>query len=1249
MKKLNVILYSIFLTSVSLGQDPVIAWQNGLGGVASDNLIELKCTSDGGAIVGGYSLSGSSADKSEGIIGGFADKEDYWVVKLNNTGAIQWENTIGGNGDDFLTAVELTTDGGYIIGGYSNSGITGDKSEPTNGSSYDYWVLKLNASGNIVWQNDIGGGLDDYLYDITTTNDGGYLLAGYSSSGSTGDKSEANFGSSDYWVVKLNSSGAIVWQNSIGGSEADQLFSVSKSADGGYFLGGHSKSGITGDKTEASNYTLYYDYWIIKLNALGAIVWQNDIGGHNEDLVYDIDGTSDGGCIVTGASESNNSSDKNEDNIARESEHDYWIIKLDAAGAIEKQNTIGTSTWERAYSLYADDDGYIVGGYTSGDDEYDHNASNAGNSAFWIMKLNFDLNIVWQYTLGGALDNNFRSLDVNAAGDIMIGGYTNSGMAGDKTEASMGSNDYWVLKLNAETCTAAPLYTDHDDDSFGKDDGNVYWDACENAYLLSLTSDDCDDMFNYASPVSTEICDGLDNDCNGLVDDGIGSCDPGPAIENQNTIGGFEIDELHSIDNTPDGGYIIAGTSTSPASGDKSEPQFKEDWTDYWVVKTDAALNLEWENTIGGSWFDIAEKVLSIPGGGYLLGGSSSSGVTGDKTIPSFGPSTTSDYWVMKLDNAGNIVWQKVFGGVSGDYFRTACLTSDGGFLLGGNSGSSISGNKTEASPGGLDDIWMIKINSIGNIEWQNSIGGNGNDYISSVIQTSDGNYLLGGYSYSDISGDKTEAAQGGSDYWVIKLNTTGSIIWQNTIGGSANETLKEAFEDPEGNIILAGYSLSPVSGDKSEGIIGGILDKEDYWIVKLNSSGDIIWENTLGGNHKDYLEAATCDASGNIVIGGRSQSGISGDKLEPCLGSSDNWILKLDTDGNIIWQNTIGAAGIDDLIDMITTNEGGFLLGGTSTSNILNDKYEPSYHEPEFYYSFDYWIVQLASDCVSSPEVCNTIDDNCNGLIDDAVVETINISAGGATTFCQGNTVLLSSTYSGTSIQWKRNGTNIAGATSSTYSVNKTGNYTAVTTSPCGTATSSTINVTVNKNPNASISAGGSTTFCAGGSVTLTEVPVAGCSYQWFKGASAIAGATSTNYIATTAGNYKCRVTKTASGCFKNSNTISVTVPCKEGENLLDEENNNFTIYPNPNNGTFNLAYNVPNGGVSPLEGGPRGVMLLEIFNSLGQQIHSQQINSHDENINETISINNLSSGIYFIRINIGINYSMQKLIIQK
>ncbi len=163
---------------------------------------------------------------------------------------IEWQNTIGGNDIDFLCSVIQTTDGGYLLGGYSWSDISGDKTE--TGYGWDYWVIKLDGLGNIQWQNTIGGNDFDYLSSVIQTTDGGYLLGGYSHSGITVDKTEAGQGSSDYWVVKLDGSGNILWQNTIGGNNYDELRSIIQTTDGGYLLGGYSNSDISGDKTEAN-------------------------------------------------------------------------------------------------------------------------------------------------------------------------------------------------------------------------------------------------------------------------------------------------------------------------------------------------------------------------------------------------------------------------------------------------------------------------------------------------------------------------------------------------------------------------------------------------------------------------------------------------------------------------------------------------------------------------------------------------------------------------------------------------------------------------------------------------------------------------------------------------------------------------------------------------------------------------------------------------------------------------------------
>jgi len=234
-----------------------IQWQNTIGGSINDQLYSIQQTIDGGYILGGWSNSNISGDKTENSQG-----TDYWVVKLDASGNIQWQNTIGGSFLDYLNCMQQTSDGGFILAGSSQSGISGDKTEDSQGGS-DYWVVKLDAFGNIQWQNSIGGNSDDYLTSIQQTIDGGYILGGYSNSGISGDKTENYQGLYDYWVVKLDATGNIQWQNTIGGNSWDELISIQQTNDGGYILGGHSSSGISGDKTENSQGD--YDYWVVKL------------------------------------------------------------------------------------------------------------------------------------------------------------------------------------------------------------------------------------------------------------------------------------------------------------------------------------------------------------------------------------------------------------------------------------------------------------------------------------------------------------------------------------------------------------------------------------------------------------------------------------------------------------------------------------------------------------------------------------------------------------------------------------------------------------------------------------------------------------------------------------------------------------------------------------------------------------------------------------------------------------------------
>jgi len=453
MKPTLLSVLSVIIVLAAHAQDPQIEWQNTIGGSGFDYLYSIQQTADGGYILGGYSNSGISGDKTEA-----AQDYDYWVIKLDIAGNIVWQNTIGGSGNDMLRSVQQTTDGGYILGGSSRSGISGDKTEASQGFS-DYWVIKIDGAGNIVWQNTIGGGDSDGLNSIQQTADGGYILGGSSISGISGDKTEANFdtltGTSDYWVIKLDSTGNIVWQNTIGGSSSDVLYSIQQTADGGFILGGWTDSGISGDKTEASHGDT--DYWVVKLDTAGNIAWQNTIGGSSYDHLNSIWQTADGGYVLGGSSASGVSGDKTEsslDTIFYTS--DFWVIKLDSAGNIVWQNTIGGDGYDRLLSiLQTADGGYILGGNSesgiSGDktEAYlDTLGFPVPTNDYWVIKLDAAGDIIWQNTIGGGDDDYSIAIQQTTDGSYIVGGYSLSGISADKTEAKQGNWDYWVIKLS---------------------------------------------------------------------------------------------------------------------------------------------------------------------------------------------------------------------------------------------------------------------------------------------------------------------------------------------------------------------------------------------------------------------------------------------------------------------------------------------------------------------------------------------------------------------------------------------------------------------------------------------------------------------------------------------------------------------------------------------------------------------------------------------------------------------------------
>ncbi len=493
----------------------MIEWQNTIGGNSSEQLYSVKQTIDGGYILGGWSDSGFSGDKTEVSNG----EVDFWVVKLDSTGAIQWQNSIGGNTADYLYVVEEIGDG-YILGGVSYSDSSGDKSENSMSWS-DYWVVKIDSTGIIEWENTIGGDDRDEFTSIKPTSDGGYIMGGYSNSGISGDKSEeAWIGGDmgyDYWVVKIDSLGNVEWDNTIGGFGDDYLMSVDVTIDGGYILGGFSSSNASGDKTEdIVGMTSFSDYWVIKLDSAGDIIWQNTIGGDYIEVLSSVIQTADGGYILAGYSNSEALGDKTESNIGFE---DYWLVKLDSAGNIVWQNTIGGLGDDYPHLIQqTTEGGYILAGNSNSGSSPDKSEDNIGAQDYWVVKLSSIGTIEWENTIGGVANDFLYEVDQTDDGGFILGGYSFSGISGDKSELNMGFSDYWVVKLYPEDCILSTYYADTDNDGYGNSFSSVV--ACLPPLGYVADDTDCDDANFFITPDALEVCNGADDDCNGLIDDG---------------------------------------------------------------------------------------------------------------------------------------------------------------------------------------------------------------------------------------------------------------------------------------------------------------------------------------------------------------------------------------------------------------------------------------------------------------------------------------------------------------------------------------------------------------------------------------------------------------------------------------------------------------------------------------------------------------------------------------------------------
>ena len=395
---------------------------------------------------GGYIAAGKSGSSS---LFGHHGGNDFWVIKLNADGDLKWKKLLGGTGNEVARCVRQDSDGGYFIAGYTESNnydVSGN-----HGGFYDGWFVKLDPNGNIQWQKTLGGSGWDDIISATQTTDNGYILTGRSEN-ADGDVS-FNYGFTDVWVVKLSQSGALEWEKSYGGGLEDSGHSIKQTADGGFIVVGQAYS-TDGDVTGQHGNG---DFWALKISSTGVLEWQKALGGSGYDLASDVAQTADGEYVLVGYSGSNNG-----DVTGHYSAFDYWVTMLDASGNLRWEKSLGGSEadWGRAI-VASEDGGVIAAGSTSSSDGDVQN--NDGGAEFWLVKLNGHGQIVWQQTYGGTEPELCYTLSKTSDGGFVTAGYSWS-TDGDVTGSSnAGKSDFWIVKLGSESVGVEDLSNNEGD------------------------------------------------------------------------------------------------------------------------------------------------------------------------------------------------------------------------------------------------------------------------------------------------------------------------------------------------------------------------------------------------------------------------------------------------------------------------------------------------------------------------------------------------------------------------------------------------------------------------------------------------------------------------------------------------------------------------------------------------------------------------------------------------------------------